>query len=83
MDMMPTFEIRAEALFIVWLCARHLMQCHRFVAKFVGNISIDGGALRTLRRKRRLMINHLMDLQQVQSKWGKKMDASKNQETVV
>ena len=66
MDMMPTFEIQAEALFIVWLCARHLMQCHKLVAKFVGNMSIDGGALRRLRRKRRLIINHLMDLQRVQ-----------------
>ena len=63
---MPTFEIQAEALFIVWLCGRHLMQCHKFVAKFVGNMRVDGGALRRLRRKRRLIINHLMDLQRVQ-----------------
>ena len=67
MEVVQTEAFRAQALMLLMLCTRHVMNCRKAVFHFLCNRDHSGMvSRRRLRKKRRMIINCLMDLQQVQ-----------------
>ncbi|XP_043213620.1 protein ANTAGONIST OF LIKE HETEROCHROMATIN PROTEIN 1-like [Amphibalanus amphitrite] len=70
---MEDFDIfMAQAMILLVLCRRHLVNCQKAVYHLVSRTRMKSCAAtqQRLRKKRRLIINLLMDLQQVQRQLG-------------
>ena len=57
--------VLAQALMVLWLCMRHMSNCHKAAAQYASNIRVGSVEIdiRRLRIRRRMLVNRLMDLQ--------------------
>ena len=64
--------LMAQAMIVLVLCRRHVVNCQKAVKRLLSRTRVNScaAAQQRLRKRRRFIINLLMDLQQVQRQLG-------------